>query len=117
MVSITSQGSADSTIRPHAATVQGVSRQYSKTCYDAALGDREASAGTYREFVAASEDVIYPEYIVLYTRTYRHDAESSPEAGLAPAAAAAAALAPPASTEEESTNNRRDFAPHEPLRL
>ena len=36
--------------------------------YDAVLGDREASVGTYREFVVFSEDLIYPEYFILYTR-------------------------------------------------
>ena len=38
--------------------------------YDAVLGDREAAVGTYREFVIFEEDLIYPEYVVLYTRRY-----------------------------------------------
>ena len=36
--------------------------------YDAVLGDREASVGTYREYVVFEEDLIYPEYVVLYKR-------------------------------------------------
>jgi hypothetical protein len=37
---------------------------------DGVLGDREASVGTYREFVVFNEAQIYPEYRVLYRRTY-----------------------------------------------
>ena len=40
------------------------------TKYDSVLADREASVGTYREFVVFSEDLIYPEYIILYKRQY-----------------------------------------------
>lgn len=35
---------------------------------DGVLGDREASVGTYREFVVFKEAQIYPEYRVLYRR-------------------------------------------------
>lgn len=38
--------------------------------YDSILGDREVSAGTYREFVVFEEDLIYPEYIILYKRRF-----------------------------------------------
>lgn len=38
--------------------------------YDSVLGDREASVGTYREFVIYDEDLIYPEYVVLYERKF-----------------------------------------------
>lgn len=38
--------------------------------YDAVLGDREASVGTYREFVIYEEDLAYPEYVVLYERRF-----------------------------------------------
>lgn len=38
--------------------------------YDSVLGDREASVGTYREFVVYSEDQVYPEYMILYKREY-----------------------------------------------
>lgn len=38
--------------------------------YDSVLGDREASVGTYREFVVYDEDLIYPEYVVLYERKF-----------------------------------------------
>jgi len=36
--------------------------------YDSVLGDREASMGTYREFVCPRSDQVLPEYVVLYTR-------------------------------------------------
>ncbi|CAE8642915.1 unnamed protein product [Polarella glacialis] len=36
--------------------------------YDSVLGDREASVGTYREFVVYREEQVYPEFIVLYKR-------------------------------------------------
>lgn len=38
--------------------------------YDSVLGDREASVGTYREFVIYEEDLIYPEYVILYERKF-----------------------------------------------
>lgn len=38
--------------------------------YDSVLGDREASVGTYREFVVYNEACIYPEYVVLYERKF-----------------------------------------------
>lgn len=38
--------------------------------FDAVLGDREASVGTYREFVVFKQEQVYPEYIVLYDREY-----------------------------------------------
>eukprot|EP00927_Polykrikos_kofoidii_P086962 TRINITY_DN9897_c0_g1_i2.p1 TRINITY_DN9897_c0_g1~~TRINITY_DN9897_c0_g1_i2.p1 ORF type:complete len:539 (+),score=70.13 TRINITY_DN9897_c0_g1_i2:45-1661(+) len=38
--------------------------------YDSVLGDREASVGTYREFVIFDEELVYPEYVVLYERKY-----------------------------------------------
>lgn len=36
--------------------------------YDSVLGDREASVGTYREFVVYQENQVYPEYVLLYQR-------------------------------------------------
>lgn len=36
----------------------------------AVLGDREASVGTYREFVVFDASQIYPEYVVLYEREF-----------------------------------------------
>lgn len=39
--------------------------------YDGVLGDREALAGTYREFVIFSREQAYPEYIVIYDRQYK----------------------------------------------
>jgi len=38
--------------------------------FDSVLGDREASAGTYREFVIYKQRQIYPEYAVLYRRFF-----------------------------------------------
>jgi len=38
--------------------------------YDGVLGDREASVGTYREFVVFRQEQIYPEYLVFYDREY-----------------------------------------------
>ena len=38
--------------------------------HDSILGDREASVGTYREFVAFNQESIYPEYVVIYERVY-----------------------------------------------
>merc|ERR1712032_1241581 len=36
--------------------------------YDSVLGDREAGRGTYREFVVFQESLIYPEYVIHYSR-------------------------------------------------
>eukprot|EP00428_Durinskia_dybowskii_P077270 CAMPEP_0170354930 /NCGR_PEP_ID=MMETSP0117_2-20130122/374_1 /TAXON_ID=400756 /ORGANISM="Durinskia baltica, Strain CSIRO CS-38" /LENGTH=441 /DNA_ID=CAMNT_0010608939 /DNA_START=10 /DNA_END=1332 /DNA_ORIENTATION=+ len=44
--------------------------------YDAVLGDREASVGTYREFVIYEEDLAYPEYVVLYERKFDIDGQA-----------------------------------------
>jgi len=41
-----------------------------KEKYDGVLGDREASVGTYREFVVFGQDQVYPEYLVFYDREY-----------------------------------------------
>lgn len=41
--------------------------------YDSVLGDREASVGTYREFVAFNERHIYPEYKIFYERVWPDD--------------------------------------------
>ncbi|CAE7227400.1 Tnks [Symbiodinium natans] len=38
--------------------------------YQTVLGDREGAVGTYREFVVFDQDQIYPEYVVIYTRSY-----------------------------------------------
>jgi len=38
--------------------------------YDSVLGDREASVGTYREFVVFNERLIYPEYKIFYERVW-----------------------------------------------
>ncbi|CAE7477809.1 Parp12 [Symbiodinium pilosum] len=38
--------------------------------YDSVLADREASVGTYREFVVFDEECVYPEYLILYDREF-----------------------------------------------
>lgn len=38
--------------------------------YDCVLGDRKKCRGTYREFVFFDTENLYPEYIVIYTRSY-----------------------------------------------
>lgn len=43
------------------------------TKYSGVLGDREASVGTYREFVVFSPEQIYPEYLIIYDRQYGSD--------------------------------------------
>jgi hypothetical protein len=42
--------------------------------YDSVLGDREASVGTYREFIFYQEGQVYPEYLVRYTRRFGDEA-------------------------------------------
>ena len=38
--------------------------------YDSVLGDRQASVGTYREFVVYEDFMALPQYIVIYTRQF-----------------------------------------------
>jgi hypothetical protein len=39
--------------------------------YDSVLlGDREAAANTYREFIVYQQAQVYPEFIILYTREH-----------------------------------------------
>lgn len=40
--------------------------------YDGVLGDREASVGTYREFVVFRQEQVYPEYVIFYDREQQH---------------------------------------------
>lgn len=44
---------------------------------DCVCGDREAKAGTYREFVFFNETQVYPEYAIIYRRNY--DRRTVPE--------------------------------------
>ena len=37
--------------------------------YDSLLGDREQTAGTFREFVIYDSHQIYPEYAIIYRRS------------------------------------------------
>jgi len=60
-------GSLFRTTQPDEMAIQNALRSGE---YDAVLGDREASVGTYREFVIYEEDLAYPEYVVLYERRY-----------------------------------------------
>lgn len=47
-----------------------ISAAINSGCYDSVLGDREASRGTYREFVVYDDSQVYPEYVILYKRVY-----------------------------------------------
>ena len=38
--------------------------------FQAVLGDREAVVDTYREFVVFDDAQIYPEYVIIYTRSF-----------------------------------------------
>merc|ERR1712224_1165758 len=38
--------------------------------YDSTMGDRRASAKTFREFVVYDVDQVYPEYVILYSRAH-----------------------------------------------
>lgn len=60
-------GSLFRTTQPDETAIQNALRSGE---YDAVLGDREASVGTYREFVIYEEDLAYPEYVVLYERRF-----------------------------------------------
>eukprot|EP00440_Ansanella_granifera_P072033 gb/GFBE01078170.1/.p1 GENE.gb/GFBE01078170.1/~~gb/GFBE01078170.1/.p1 ORF type:complete len:130 (+),score=28.67 gb/GFBE01078170.1/:1-390(+) len=40
---------------------------------DFVLGDREKARGTYREFVVFDQEVVYPEYVLLYERVPDHE--------------------------------------------
>eukprot|EP00746_Dinoflagellata_sp_MGD_P111558 gnl/MRDRNA2_/MRDRNA2_48329_c0_seq1.p1 gnl/MRDRNA2_/MRDRNA2_48329_c0~~gnl/MRDRNA2_/MRDRNA2_48329_c0_seq1.p1 ORF type:complete len:436 (+),score=61.62 gnl/MRDRNA2_/MRDRNA2_48329_c0_seq1:124-1308(+) len=51
--------------------------------FDSVLGDRMKSADTFREFVVQSADQVYPEYIVLYTRTFTRESVEDIEAKIA----------------------------------
>jgi len=46
--------------------------------YDSVLGDREAAVGTYREFVVRRQEVLYPEYIIVYERVYADGKKRKP---------------------------------------
>mmetsp|Transcript_88179 Transcript_88179/g.249873 ORF Transcript_88179/g.249873 Transcript_88179/m.249873 type:complete len:227 (+) Transcript_88179:3-683(+) len=52
------------------ATHAMINRAIVSEAYDSVLGDREASVGTYREFVVYEEAAVYPEYLVLYRRDF-----------------------------------------------
>lgn len=43
--------------------------------FDSTVGDRLASAGTFREFVLYNADAIYPEYVIMYSRVHAGDSE------------------------------------------
>lgn len=47
--------------------------------FDSTVGDRLAAADTFREFVVYDADQIYPEYVVLYSRVHKADAEEEIE--------------------------------------
>lgn len=45
-----------------------ISESIKSEAYDSIMGDREASVGTYREFVIYEDSLAYPEYLVFYKR-------------------------------------------------
>jgi len=47
--------------------------------YDSLLGDREAEVGTYREFVVRHQEMIYPEYVIMYERIYKGGEKRKPQ--------------------------------------
>lgn len=54
-------------LRPDPALVQ---QAIATEQASAVLGDREASVGTYREFVVFDSSQVYPEYVILYEREF-----------------------------------------------
>eukprot|EP00746_Dinoflagellata_sp_MGD_P111392 gnl/MRDRNA2_/MRDRNA2_48201_c0_seq1.p1 gnl/MRDRNA2_/MRDRNA2_48201_c0~~gnl/MRDRNA2_/MRDRNA2_48201_c0_seq1.p1 ORF type:complete len:412 (-),score=105.41 gnl/MRDRNA2_/MRDRNA2_48201_c0_seq1:211-1446(-) len=62
--------------------------------YESILGDREASVGTYREFVVCNEKQVYPEFVVLYQRILPGQVPEPPVA--ASSGSSTAAVAAPA---------------------
>jgi hypothetical protein len=50
--------------------VPAIEAALSTGMYNSVLGDREAAVDTYREFVALEESQIYPEFIVIYKRSF-----------------------------------------------
>jgi len=46
----------------------------SSGAYESVVGDREASVGTFREFVVYKEQQMYPQYLILYS----HELEEQP---------------------------------------
>lgn len=48
----------------------GDMRERVKGGYDAVCGDRLRAVGTFREMVFFNEEAVYPEFIVIYTRTF-----------------------------------------------
>jgi hypothetical protein len=53
-----------------AATHSMIREALKSGCYDTVLGDRLASVGTFREFVAYEAGLVYPEYLVTYKREF-----------------------------------------------
>lgn len=52
-----------------------ISAAMSSGSYDSILGDRQASVGTYREFVVYDNKQVYPSYLLLYS--HKQDATVS----------------------------------------
>lgn len=53
-----------------------IEKKLKKGMIDSVLGDREEKVGTYREFIVYREAQIYPEYRVIYRRTYGESSAS-----------------------------------------
>lgn len=55
----------------------GAEQEVKSGQYDSTLGDRLKKADTFREFVVYDADQVYPEYVVIYTRTHAGDDSAS----------------------------------------
>jgi hypothetical protein len=53
-----------------ASDIPRIEKALATGAFDSVLGDREAEVGTYREFVVFDQAQIYPEYIVIYSRSF-----------------------------------------------
>jgi len=53
------------------AKCTGPSAEYNCVC-----GDRKKAVGTYREFIVQNNDLVYPEYVIIYRREYKSGVES-----------------------------------------
>lgn len=50
--------------------IPAITQARSSGDFESVLGDREAAVGTYREFVVFDARLVYPEFVVLYTREF-----------------------------------------------
>jgi len=58
------------TFRITKSDIPAIQKALNTKGFDSVLGDREASVGTFREFVVFNAAQIYPEFVVLYKREF-----------------------------------------------